>query len=670
MPGETPMNGRLDGWKEIAAYVNRSPRTLMRWADERGLPVRRIPGGRRQAVFARTVEIDAWLESKQSEGLVAEDERRSYVAAPISPSTATLAFPNLFLSRRGRFGVLCLCALAVLAVGLIHWSLGPRIKIIAERQLTEDHFWKVGLVTNGRFLYFGESQNGQFKIAEIPAQGGPTRRLTMPFVQGIPLDISRDGKQLLVLAWETVPQDDRALWIVPLDGTVPRRVGSVMCHSAAWSPDGRQIAFAAEKALYLTNDEGLTAEPIQTFDHVPGPLRWSLDGKRLRLEIQDERNERASFWQLTMDGDKNGRNISLAQLSLPLNAPASMSNLVSDRDDAFVGHESNGSGAISYLHRSRIGGKTEFERIELTKRIGWVGHMVADPASHRLFVVASPGGYSEMVRFDPTASEFRPFLPGSYASYVDFSRDGRSIAYVTTTERELWVSKVDGRDPHLITTPEHTDLELPRWSPDGKFIAFMARIPGRPYRIFMLSLADGAITEAAEGTDDQGAPTWSPDGKWLVYGNVLCQSTHTCAIRMIELATKRESTIPGSEGLGTARWSPDGRYIAALEPKHHQVFLLDIKTSQWRRIADSITGNDLSWSPNSRLVYASCPLGEKPALVKISVKDGTTVRAVDLSELTKLPGEVDSFFAMAPDNSIILLRLIPGDEVYELDYRD
>jgi hypothetical protein len=45
--------------------------------------------------------------------------------------------------------------------------------------------------------------------------------------------------------------------------------------------------------------------------------------------------------------------------------------------------------------------------------------------------------------------------------------------------------------------------------------------------------------------------------------------------------------------------------------------------------------------------------------------------AIDLSELTKLPGEVDSFsFAMSPDNSIILLRLIRGDEIYELDCRE
>lgn len=277
-------------------------------------------GGMRRSVFAYTDEIDAWLKTDSESASKSQVPENDVATSPVDPHHG---FPRAvvacsrFLSRPYVAGILGL-GLLIPGTLAVFWGIPePKIQITRERQLTEDHFWKVGLVTNGRFLYFGESQNGQFKIAEIPAQGGPIRRLTMPFVQGIPLDISRDGKQLLVLAWETVPQDDRALWIVPLDGTVPRRVGSVMCHSAAWSPDGRQIAFAAEKTLYLTKDEGLTAEPIQTFDHVPGPLRWSLDGKRLRLEIQDERNERASFWQLTMDGDKNGRNISLAQLSLP-----------------------------------------------------------------------------------------------------------------------------------------------------------------------------------------------------------------------------------------------------------------------------------------------------------------------------------------------------------------
>jgi hypothetical protein len=54
-------NQRLDSWKDIASYLGRDVRTAIRWEKEKGLPVRRVPGGQRKAVFAYTSELDAWL---------------------------------------------------------------------------------------------------------------------------------------------------------------------------------------------------------------------------------------------------------------------------------------------------------------------------------------------------------------------------------------------------------------------------------------------------------------------------------------------------------------------------------------------------------------------------------------------------------------------------------
>ena len=51
---------RLDSWKEIAEYLGRDVRTAIRWEHERGLPVHRVPGGRRGVVFAYGSEIDRW----------------------------------------------------------------------------------------------------------------------------------------------------------------------------------------------------------------------------------------------------------------------------------------------------------------------------------------------------------------------------------------------------------------------------------------------------------------------------------------------------------------------------------------------------------------------------------------------------------------------------------
>jgi hypothetical protein len=61
MPNGNGSNARLDSWKDIATYLCRDVRTVIRWEQQRGLPVRRVPGGGRKAVFAYTAELDAWL---------------------------------------------------------------------------------------------------------------------------------------------------------------------------------------------------------------------------------------------------------------------------------------------------------------------------------------------------------------------------------------------------------------------------------------------------------------------------------------------------------------------------------------------------------------------------------------------------------------------------------
>ena len=53
----------LNSWKEIARYLDRGVRTVQRWEDELGLPVRRPHGRGRSAVFAVRSEVDVWLRA-------------------------------------------------------------------------------------------------------------------------------------------------------------------------------------------------------------------------------------------------------------------------------------------------------------------------------------------------------------------------------------------------------------------------------------------------------------------------------------------------------------------------------------------------------------------------------------------------------------------------------
>ncbi|MGC2638886.1 MAG: hypothetical protein WA294_17010 [Acidobacteriaceae bacterium] len=67
MPGQVQAPtapGKLVSWKTIAQYFDCDERTARRWERERGLPVHRVPGGKRSAVFAYPVELDRWLQEE------------------------------------------------------------------------------------------------------------------------------------------------------------------------------------------------------------------------------------------------------------------------------------------------------------------------------------------------------------------------------------------------------------------------------------------------------------------------------------------------------------------------------------------------------------------------------------------------------------------------------
>jgi len=84
-----PISGRrLDSWKEIAAFFGRAERTVKRWETERGLPVHRLPGGGRTAVFAYTNELADWLKGR-SEDLDPDDSASGLAETGLAESGGT-----------------------------------------------------------------------------------------------------------------------------------------------------------------------------------------------------------------------------------------------------------------------------------------------------------------------------------------------------------------------------------------------------------------------------------------------------------------------------------------------------------------------------------------------------------------------------------------------------
>ncbi|MGJ3629473.1 hypothetical protein AB5I41_26290 [Sphingomonas sp. MMS24-JH45] len=129
---------RLDGWKAIAAYFNRDRTTAMRWSRERGLPIRRMPGGKQGSVFAFEHELAAWALRQgnmdvdpSADPAVATgaraSRRRDPEAVPVrDPELAPpLPPPGSPRVTRGRAVLVAAVAASALAVAAVAWLRQP-----------------------------------------------------------------------------------------------------------------------------------------------------------------------------------------------------------------------------------------------------------------------------------------------------------------------------------------------------------------------------------------------------------------------------------------------------------------------------------------------------------------------------------------------------------------
>ena len=112
---ETPVDDRLDSWKEIAAYLDRDVTTVQRWEKREAMPVHRHLHDRMGSVYASRAELDAWARSRN----VQAARQNGNGASPIPPAPQ----PHLEIPAppaRKKYLVL-LAAAAALAIVVVLW---------------------------------------------------------------------------------------------------------------------------------------------------------------------------------------------------------------------------------------------------------------------------------------------------------------------------------------------------------------------------------------------------------------------------------------------------------------------------------------------------------------------------------------------------------------------
>jgi dipeptidyl aminopeptidase/acylaminoacyl peptidase len=179
------------------------------------------------------------------------------------------------------------------------------------------------------------------------------------------------------------------------------------------------------------------------------------------------------------------------------------------------------------------------------------------------------------------------------------SPDGKSVAYVVSwADREkdqmcsaIYVAAMDGRSPARRFT-EGTKDHSPRWSPDGRFLAFVAE-RGEKNQVFLAPLDGGEAKQLTKAPHGAGAPAWSRDGKRIAYAGRAGRWKETKERSAVERNAPRV--------IRDLRYKMDG--IGFYDSRRMHIFTVDVETGKSKQITNGDYNDEQpAWSPDGRLI--------------------------------------------------------------------
>jgi len=245
------------------------------------------------------------------------------------------------------------------------------------------------------------------------------------------------------------------------------------------------------------------------------------------------------------------------------------------------------------------------------------------------------------------------------------SPDGSRVAYTVRTvdaggdrsETQIWASGWDGRDPVRLTAGPKSATE-PRWSPDGRFLAFLS---GRgdaeeESQLWLLPTGGGEpekVTDLRGGVDDYD---WAPDARRLVL-----------VVRDPE---------PGAEKAGAEKAGADAKKPAKpivvdrfqfktdddgyLDTRRSHLWLLDLATRRVEVLTSGVYDDVLpSWSPDGKTIAFVSKRGPDPDrtdnwdVYAVEPRAGAAVRRLTAFDGADNEPDWDSRLAWSPDSRTI-----------------
>lgn len=238
------------------------------------------------------------------------------------------------------------------------------------------------------------------------------------------------------------------------------------------------------------------------------------------------------------------------------------------------------------------------------------------------------------------------------------SLDGKTVAFVLTTpdlekdkyDSHIWLVASDGKKPPSQFTFGSGKDRAPRWSPDGKWIAFLSnRDDEKKDQLYLISLSGGEALPLTDGDARPSPALWSPDGKMIAFTAKMATKESKQANGKREKSDVLAYTRLGYKFDGEGFWDYGWR----------QIFVADLVPSAFPKVqaARQLTRGNFNhvspcWSPDSRTIVFSANRSANADDTNISDLWAVPARGGVIKRLTRRKGPTQ-VPAISPDGKWI-----------------
>jgi Tol biopolymer transport system component len=468
---------------------------------------------------------------------------------------------------------------------------------------------------------------------------------------------SPDGKHIAFRS----DRDGGGIFIMGATGESVRRVIAGGYHPA-WSPDGTEIVYDTDVSEYPENHQGHSQIWRVRIDGSASRMlhggeamypRWSPHGKR--IVYWSEEGGRRNIWTMPAGGLT-----SAPGTAIPVtNDQFTNWNPVWFPDGRWIYFSSNRGGTMN-LWRVPVD--------ETTGKLLGALEPVTTPAENSAQVAFSADGALlayravadsqnlQQIPFDPSAGKIagKPLWITQglqQAIFPDASPDGTWIAFTSAGKQEdIAVVRLDGSEMRKLTDDVYKD-RCPRWSPDGKEIAFYSNRTGR-YQIWTVHPDGSGLTQVTDLPGERVYyPLWSSDGKRMAY--TIPDDTVYVVETGKHWSAQKPAALPvlsATEHFEAHSWSPDGSKLAGVRKRPdgslNGVVIYDFRTGTYTRCTDF--GRTSNWLGDSRrlLFYDSSGLS------LLDTRSGRVRRV-----FTPEPGYLVQFFGLSADYRSVFVSI-------------